>query len=311
MGGMGDTECIPGSTPYTLWIPDTVVSVSTPRTLTLPDGVKRTTLETDRGGFAALIAVPDIGTPLGTVLLVPGWTGSKEDFTPLVAELAAYGWRTVAVDQRGQYETSGPTDPTAYTMGELGKDVVAMSKALGGYSQLVGHSFGGLVAQTAVLADPTKFSTLSLMCSGPAGFADESVRQRLGILAYGLDNLPIGQVFDLKLQHDRGQPGYVEPPEDIAAFLRKRFTSNVPVSLAAITRHLIEAPSRLAELRGAGVRLQVLYGEIDDGWPSGVQEEMAAALGVTAQVIPEAGHSPAIEQPATTAKLLVEFFHNR
>jgi pimeloyl-ACP methyl ester carboxylesterase len=285
--------------------------VSTPRTLRLPDGVEPTVLETERGGFAALRAVPDIGIPLGTVLLVPGWTGSKEDFTPLVAELAAYGWRAVAVDQRGQYETPGPTDPAAYTMRELGADVVAMSRALGGYSQLVGHSFGGLVAQTAVLEDPGVFSTLTLMCSGPAGFTDETVRQQLGILAYGLENLPIEQIFDLKLQHDRTRPGYVEPPEDIAAFLRKRFTSNAPVSLAAITRHLIEAPNRLAELRETGIRIQVLYGETDDGWPAAVQHEMAAALGVTAQIVTDSGHSPAIDQPATTAKLLVEFFHQR
>ena len=76
------------------------------------------------------MAVPQIGTPLGTVLLVPGWTGSKEDFTPLVDHLCRYGWRTVAVDLRGQYETAGPADPSAYTLTELGADVVAMSKAL-------------------------------------------------------------------------------------------------------------------------------------------------------------------------------------
>jgi pimeloyl-ACP methyl ester carboxylesterase len=285
--------------------------VSTPRTLTLPDGVHPATLDTDRGSFATLQARPDVGTPLGTVLLVPGWTGSKEDFTPLVHHLARYGWITVAVDQRGQYETPGPADASAYGLAEFGADVVAMSQALGGYSQLVGHSFGGLVAREAVLTDPSVFSTITLLCSGPAAFSDEVTRQGLQMLAYGLDNLPIEQVYDLKLDHDRLEPGYEAPAEEIAAFLRKRFTGNSPVGLAEITRRLLDTEDRTEELAKSGVRAQVAHGETDDGWPIPAQEAMAEVLGVPAEVIPNAGHSPAIDQPAATARLLVDFFHNR
>jgi pimeloyl-ACP methyl ester carboxylesterase len=284
--------------------------VSTPRTLRLPDGVRPATLETDRGNFATLQARPDIGTPLGTVLLVPGWTGSKEDFTPLVDHLARYGWIAVAVDQRGQFETPGPDDPSAYTLAELGADVVAMSKALGGYSQLVGHSFGGLVAREAVLTDPSVFSTITLLCSGPAAFSDEPKVQGLQMLAYGLENLPIEQVYDLKLEHDSKEARYIKPAEDIAAFLRKRFTGNTPAGLAAVTRRLIDTDDRTELLAESGVRVQVLYGESDDGWPLEVQDAMAEKLGVPAQVIPDAGHSPAIDQPAATARLLVDFFHH-
>lgn len=285
--------------------------MSTPRTLTLPDGVRPATLETERGSFATLQAVPDVGTPLGTVLLVPGWTGSKEDFTPLVDHLARYGWRAVAVDQRGQYETPGPADPAAYTLAELGADVVAMSKALGGYSQLVGHSFGGLVAREAVLIDPGVFSTITLLCSGPGAFSDEAKVNALQMLAFGLDNLPIEQVYDLKLDHDSKQPRYVAPAADIAEFLRKRFTGNVPAGLAAVTRRLVDAEDRTEQLAKSGVRAQVVYGEDDDGWPLAVQDRMADILGVEPQVVPHAGHSPAIEQPAATARLLVDFFHAR
>ncbi|TDW19379.1 alpha/beta fold hydrolase [Kribbella kalugense] len=284
--------------------------MSTPRTLTLPHGVHPAILETDRGSFATLTAVPEIGTPLGTVLLVPGWTGSKEDFTPLVDHLCRYGWRTVAVDQRGQYETAGPADKSAYSLAELGADVVAMSKALGGYSQLVGHSFGGLVAREAVLIDPSVFSTITLLCSGPAAFTDEATLQSLQMLAFGLENLPIEQVWDLKLQHDREVPGYVAPPEDVAEFLRERFTSNVPISLAEITRRLTDAEDKTDQLAKSGVRTQVLHGEADDGWPIPAQQAMAAALGVEAEVVPDAGHSPAIDQPAATARKLVDFFHD-
>jgi pimeloyl-ACP methyl ester carboxylesterase len=279
--------------------------------MTLPDGVHPATLETDRGSFATLRAVPEIGTPLGTVLLVPGWTGSKEDFTPLLDHLARYGWIAVGVDQRGQFETPGPDDAAAYTLAEFGADVVAMSVALGGYSQLVGHSFGGLVAREAVLIDPSVFSTLTLLCTGPAGFTNEETLQGLQMLAFGLENLPIEQVYDLKLEHDAKNPGYVAPPEEIAAFVRNRFISNTPAGLAAITRHLTSAVDKTDQLAKAGVRTQLVYGETDDGWPLPVQNDVAERLGIEPQMVPDAGHSPAIEQPATTARLLIDFFHKR
>ena len=286
-------------------------AVSTPRTLALPDSVEPTTIETDRGEFAALSAVPDIGTPLGTVLLVPGWTGSKEDFTPLVAELANYGWRAFAIDQRGQYQTPGPDDPSAYALDELGRDVVALSKELGGYSQLVGHSLGGLIAQAAVIADPSVFSTLTLLCSGPRGFTAEETRNQLELLAFGLENLPIEQVYELKLQHDSSRPDWVEPPADVKQFLRTRFVTNSPTGLAQFSRRLVDAEDRLDKVERSGVRIQVLYGDADDGWTPAVQDDMALRLGVRAQVIADSGHSPAIEQPAATARLLTQFFHDR
>src|SRR3954470_20839418 len=52
----------------------------------------------------------------GTVLMVAGYTGSKEDFAPLLAPLADAGYRVVAIDQRGQYESPGPDDPAAYSV---------------------------------------------------------------------------------------------------------------------------------------------------------------------------------------------------
>src|SRR4051794_12052793 len=78
-------------------------------------------------GRAGPLTALDTGgkTPQGTVLMVAGYTGSKEDFAPLLAPLAEAGWRVVALDQRGQYESSGPDDPSAYSVPELGADLLA------------------------------------------------------------------------------------------------------------------------------------------------------------------------------------------
>src|ERR1700753_3398710 len=114
--------------------------MSTPTSLELPDGTRRATVATARGEFAVLDALPAAGPcELGTALLVPGYTGSKEDFTALLGALSAAGRRVVALDLRGQYQTPGPDDPDAYDPAALGADVAALLDATGAV-HLLGHS---------------------------------------------------------------------------------------------------------------------------------------------------------------------------
>src|SRR6478609_1537076 len=89
------------------------------------------TSRTFPGGAGPLAALDTGGDGArGTVLLVAGYTGSKEDFAPLLAPLAEAGYRVVAIDQRGQYESPGPDDPAAYSVAELAADVVAVARVL-------------------------------------------------------------------------------------------------------------------------------------------------------------------------------------
>lgn len=156
--------------------------MSKPPCLTLPSAARAYLLATDRGGFA----VQEAGEPLrGTALLVPGFTGSKEDFIGLLEPLAAAGYRVVAVDGRGQYESPGPREESAYALEELARDVLAQARALGaGPVHLVGHSLGGLISRAAVLRDPSPFASLTLMSSGPAAISEgQQARTKLLVAA--------------------------------------------------------------------------------------------------------------------------------
>src|SRR5579875_1303500 len=138
-----------------------VPTVSTPTSLRLPDGVRRTSIETSHTTFAALEALPGTGVcERQPALLVPGYTGSKEDFLSVLHQLAAAGRRVIAIDMRGQYETPGPADPRCYAIERLGADVADIVSAVAARTadtpsacgvHLLGHSFGGLVAREAVL----------------------------------------------------------------------------------------------------------------------------------------------------------------
>ena len=286
--------------------------MSTPRTLDLPAGVWRGTVESSRGRFAALEAVPPDGDcELGTALLVPGYTGSKEDFIPVLGRLAAAGRRVFAIDMRGQYQTQGPDTPAAYDPGELGEDVAAIALATAAV-HLLGHSFGGLVARETVLRGSPAPASLTLMSSGPAALprprADE-LRLMLDLLDSAPPNQRGAKVAEI--WHGALEPQAVADgvPAPIIAFLKERMLSNSPAGLAAMAAHLLAAPDKTADLASRNVPVFVLYGEDDNAWPPAQQADMAVRLNARRACISGAAHSPAVEAPAATAEALTSFWN--
>ncbi|MEV5897045.1 alpha/beta fold hydrolase [Nonomuraea fuscirosea] len=282
--------------------------MSTPRFLDLPPGVAPQKIETPQGTFAALEALPVSGVvERWPALLVPGLTGSKEDFIAVLMTLAQSGRRVVAIDLRGQYETPGPETPDAYTCAALGADVDLLAQVVGGGDpvHLVGHSFGGLVAREAVVDGRTKFASFTLMGSGPGAIEGRRARNGKKIM----EEIP---VLGLEhVWHHRLEPEALaaDVSDEILAFLRKRLLTNSPTGLSRMAEEVLTMRDRTDELRQVEIPTLVLYGEHDDGWPPDAQSEMAARLGADCVVVPGAVHSPAVEAPETTAAALVRFWN--
>lgn len=271
--------------------------MSTPKSLQLPEGVTATTIETGRGRFAVHAArVPE---PTAHVLLIPGWTGSKEDFTPVLPLLASAGFDATAYDQRGQFESPGADDDD-YTLTGYATDAATLASACSQEpSHLLGHSFGGLVAQTAALEASSTWRSLSLLCTGP-GALGESPDRPLSRLAQALGTVPLAEIHRIR------ENGMKRAP-DIGAFLERRFTSNAVASLKAMTEHLIHAPDLIASIQRLQLPVWVGRGEDDDAWPHDVQASMAERLGVQIHVIPDSAHSPAVENPQGLADAWIPF----
>ena len=286
--------------------------MSTPTTLELPTGVRRTTATSARGEFAVLEALPATGVAeFGTALLVPGYTGSKEDFINVLDQLARGGRRVLAVDMRGQYETTGPDALAAYQTAELAEDIAALAVATE-TRHLLGHSYGGLVARAAVLDTQYAPMSLTLLGSGPAAISGT----RADELRFVLDYIKDTPLDDLGTKVEEFWHAYQAPqaeaagtPGDIIEFLRKRILGSNPAGLVTMARDLLTATDRTKELADLAIPTFVLYGEDDDAWPAEVQECMAAELGATRSCIPVAAHSPAVEAPATTAQALTRFWN--
>jgi pimeloyl-ACP methyl ester carboxylesterase len=295
--------------------------VSTPSSLELPAGVRRTTIRTARGAFAALEAVPASGVcERDAALLVPGYTGSKEDFTAILDLLADRSRQVVAIDMRGQFETEGAREPGGYAAAALGADILAVMNETGA-RHLVGHSYGGLIGREAVLGEPDAgYASFTMMSSGPAALTGARAGElRAMLAALGVEetpddaSLPAADVLragiaDIWHVHLEPQAIAAGVPAPIIAFLGRRMLANDPAGLVLMARHMLAAPDRTAELARLDLPMLVIYGEDDNAWSPAAQETMAQRLGARRLCIPAAMHSPAVEAPATTAGALTQFW---
>ncbi|MFF3749695.1 alpha/beta fold hydrolase [Streptomyces sp. NPDC002018] len=276
--------------------------MSRPSSFTPPSCARARTLSTRRGRFAVLDGGPT-GTPRGTVLLLPGYTGSKEDFISLLEPFAEAGYRALAVDGRGQYETEGPDTPEAYAQGELAADVLAQAEAIGTPVHLLGHSLGGQIARAAVLLDRGPFLSLTLMSSGPARVAPAQ-RERVRMLSDALATWTMEQVWEVMRTMETPE----ETPVD-GADLRRRWLRTRPAQLITTGRQLSVEPDRVDELAAVQpLPKHVLSGERDDTWPIPLLDAMAERLKAHRSVIEGAQHSPNTDRPLETAAALTGFW---
>jgi pimeloyl-ACP methyl ester carboxylesterase len=280
--------------------------VFSPRGQLTPTSAARTTLPGALGRLAALRA--DASPAAGTVVLLPGYTGSKEDFSPILDPLAAAGFTALALDLPGQFESDGPDDEGAYAplrLGEVVADVIT-PLAQRGPVVLLGHSFGGLVARGAVLSG-APVAGLILLCSGPGAFrSGERLRSlRAGepiIRAHGK-----AAVYDSTVSTGRAARKTV--PADVAELLRRRFLASTRAGLLGMGAALQHEPDRVDELHNRlsarPAPAAVIAGRDDDAWPLTEQRSMAVRLGTELVVIDDTEHSPAVENPAGLLAVLL------
>jgi pimeloyl-ACP methyl ester carboxylesterase len=246
-----------------------------------------------------------------TVLLVPGYTGSKEDFAAMLDGIAGAGLRAMAVDLPGQFESPGPEDEGAYLPAPLGKVVAGLVERLaedGKPVLLLGHSFGGLVARAAVLTG-APVAGLTLLDSGPGALPEGRRREALRLGEPLLREKGLAAAYAMGEEINGRFPAWAALPVELKNFYRRRFTSSSRAALLGMAEGLRREPdlvdSLATELRGRAVPSLVVSGEFDDAWSVPAQREMATRLGAPFYSVAGAGHSPNTENPAGLLEVLL------
>lgn len=288
--------------------------MASPYPADLPPSARRLTIDTQSGPLAALDARPSHGSPIrGLAVMVPGFTGSKEDFAPMLAPLVSAGFRVVCFDQRGQYESPGPAHANAYSIDAFAADLLAIigTVADGRAVHLLGHSFGGLVARRAVIARPGAVRSLTLLDSGPDG-PSLSRSRMLGVLGWiirlggsrvlGTFMAGVGAALIAGIG-----PRSVDSAERLR-WLRHRWAKTSRAGLVGMLGVLAAEPDLVADLKATAVPVLVMYGNSDNNCPPATQLDMARRLRARLEIINDAGHTPNEDQPEVTARNLVEFW---
>lgn len=265
----------------------------------LPPGARTAVFDAPSGGLATL----SMGDPsLPAVVLVPGVTGSKEDFLLMLEPLAAAGFHVLSFDMAGQYQSAdaGPASGR-YTEDLFVDDLLAVLESVATPAHVLGYSYAGTVSQVALARRPELFASLTLLSAPPVPGDTFAGMSHFGPLS-GFVPARLGAWFMItgnKLNYTRVQPGRLK-------FIRDRFELTRTTSVRDIVALMHHTPDVREALRASGVPLLVATGE-HDLWPLGLHSAFAREIGAEFAVYPT-GHSPCETTPHQLVRDMLTLF---
>jgi len=243
----------------------------------------------------------DGGRPL---VLLHGLTGHRDDFRERLPDLADTG-RLLAPDLRGHGDFTPTGRSESFTFEQLVADLAALLEAWDIAScDLLGHSFGGMLALRFVLAHPQCVDSLILMDTAPFapdGYTAETF-EKAGAIARARGMAFLQELVEKAARNDANpSPADRQTAKWSAhywAHHRRRYAAMDPEGYAALgalmmkQRPIVE---RLPEIRCPAT---VLVGENDNEFLRGAEALETGIAHAVRVTLPDAGHHPHMENPA-------------
>ena len=232
------------------------------------------------------------------VVLLHGLAGSAREMTPLAAALVAGGYRVVVPDQRGHGH--GPRRPADLSREAYVADVLSL---LDGPAWLVGQSMGAHTAMLAAAADPGRTRGLVMIEGGVGGSTDdypEKLRRFFAGWPVPFADEDAARAFLGDTAIARAWVTDLERRDD---GLWPRFDADV---LADAIRG-VAATARWPQWQGLTAPTLLIEGEHGTLPADEVRRMLALRPRVRHTVVAGAGHDVHLDDPATTARLVLGF----
>lgn len=248
------------------------------------------------------------------LLAVHGGPGSDHsDFKPWLSPLANH-MQIVYMDQRcnGQSER---VDPSTCTLEQLADDIEALRRYLGlERIHLLGHSFGGMVAQVYATRYPESLEKLLLVCTAPSKAFYAEALEIARRIATPEQLRVIPELFEGRIESEEHLARWWDICYDLYFHVKDerimRETGSRPIgSLEVVNhtfKHFIPSYDVRSELPKVRVPALVVAGRHDWITPVSQAEEIVRLMPEAELVIYErSGHMPFIEeQEAFLARVL-------
>lgn len=243
----------------------------------------------------------------GRVLLVPGVTGSKEDFFLMLPLLADAGYRAESFDLAGQYESAaaGPENldpPRAhYDRRLFADDLIAVLESGATPVHVLGYSFAGLIAQQVLVERPDLFASLALLSTPPATGQVFKRVKRIGRLS---EVTSPRQGAALMLWGIRNNLNKVSPQR--IRFVRERFALTRRSSVDDIVGLMMTTPDHVDAVAATSIPKLVAVGQ-HDLWPTAQYAAYAERIGAE-MALYSTGHSPCETTPHQLTRDLLRLY---
>jgi 2-succinyl-6-hydroxy-2,4-cyclohexadiene-1-carboxylate synthase len=247
-----------------------------------------------------------------TLVLLHGFTGCAAGWSDLSSGLEAPGRWLIALDMPGHGQSDAPADPARYTMEHCQRDILAALAALGvrqGEATLLGYSMGGRIALYTAFSG--FFRALILESASP-GLADPAERERRrqsdNALAARIEREGVEAFIDYWEQLPLFASQSNLPPERRAALRAQRLTnraSGLANSLRGVGTGV--QPTLHERLGTLNLPVLLLAGELDSKFCQIARQMARSTPRARLQIVPGAGHTIHLEQPALFAGLVDEF----
>ncbi len=252
--------------------------------------------------------VVEDGKPGAPALLLIHGSAASLVCWDLVVPALAGAYRVIRVDLLGCGKSTTPAGgydaPTQARRVGAALDTLGVSRVT-----VIGHSSGCTVATALAEQRPGAVAGLALIDFGPS--LDAKTPERL-LLRLLLTRFPGRLLWRLRTEariRKAARVGFTRPVdipdafiEDALRMTHRAFVGTVRAPLTYLGQRSL--PDRLTAL---GLPVLVIFGTEDQRWPSSGAAAYRAVPGARIELLPGVGHTPILEDPQTTGKLLLDF----